>query len=369
MLKTPPDRRVITFYSFKGGVGRTMAMANAAYRLANKHGLRVIAVDWDLEAPGLHRFFGVSSAQAAKTEGVLDYFTAWREAKDRQDSAPPDVTRWVVPITDKRHKPRFGELSLVTAGRLDGTYEARLSAFDWQGFYAEDAGAAAVETLREQLVGKADVVLIDSRTGLSDAGGVCTIQLPDGVVLMTAPNLQSLEGTEQIARAIAIAPAAVRAGRARARVWLAVSRVPSLEASEAARKWFAKHEAWFATGMEQGIWQVDDHANGMRSHEIPYQPRWGFDEVVLNEASKAEARDPLAAAYDQLTETMMRWLRGEPPMVPEPPHPASRATEDTRDLEMIEAEVAAAEERGDILGMGRMLSDLGQQADRQRSIR
>ncbi len=135
------------------------------------------------------------------------------------------------------------------------------------------------------------------------------------------------------------------AGRARARVWLAVSRVPSLEASEAARK---------VVRQTRGVVRDRDgtrhlagfqyHANGMRSHEIPYQPRWGFDEVVLNEASKAEARDPLAAAYDQLTETMMR-CAGEPPMVPEP-HPASRATEDTRDLEMIEAEVAAAEERG-----------------------
>src|SRR5215468_7238933 len=46
---TPPDRRVITFYSYKGGVGRTMALANVAYRLANTHGLKVIAVDWDLE--------------------------------------------------------------------------------------------------------------------------------------------------------------------------------------------------------------------------------------------------------------------------------------------------------------------------------
>ena len=50
MQMTPEDRRILTFYSFKGGVGRTMLLANTAYRLANKHGLRVIAVDWDLEA-------------------------------------------------------------------------------------------------------------------------------------------------------------------------------------------------------------------------------------------------------------------------------------------------------------------------------
>ena len=47
---------VVTFYSFKGGTGRTMALANVAWILAST-GMRVLAVDWDLEAPGLHRYF------------------------------------------------------------------------------------------------------------------------------------------------------------------------------------------------------------------------------------------------------------------------------------------------------------------------
>ena len=51
------DSPVITFYSYKGGVGRSMAMANLAVLLARDYGLDVVVVDWDLEAPGLHRFF------------------------------------------------------------------------------------------------------------------------------------------------------------------------------------------------------------------------------------------------------------------------------------------------------------------------
>ena len=59
--------RIITFYSYKGGTGRSMALANIAYLLA--HGSigdnastigpnrGVLAIDWDLEAPGLHRYF------------------------------------------------------------------------------------------------------------------------------------------------------------------------------------------------------------------------------------------------------------------------------------------------------------------------
>ena len=48
--------RVVTFYSFKGGTGRSMAVANVAWILASR-GQRVLVIDWDLEAPGLHRYF------------------------------------------------------------------------------------------------------------------------------------------------------------------------------------------------------------------------------------------------------------------------------------------------------------------------
>src|SRR5215207_8752525 len=47
---------IVTFYSYKGGVGRSMAVANIAVLLARR-GLKVLAVDFDLEAPGLERYF------------------------------------------------------------------------------------------------------------------------------------------------------------------------------------------------------------------------------------------------------------------------------------------------------------------------
>ena len=44
-----------TFYSYKGGVGRTMAMANTAANLSLM-GESVLMIDFDLEAPGLETF-------------------------------------------------------------------------------------------------------------------------------------------------------------------------------------------------------------------------------------------------------------------------------------------------------------------------
>src|SRR6266700_612674 len=66
---------VYTFYSFKGGSGRTMALANLAVLLA-KWGHSVLVVDWALEAPGLERFFSSDNAQAqtlrASKPGIID---------------------------------------------------------------------------------------------------------------------------------------------------------------------------------------------------------------------------------------------------------------------------------------------------------
>ena len=52
--------QIITFYSFKGGTGRTMVLVNTACLLAERQrnaAKGVLMIDWDLEAPGLHRYF------------------------------------------------------------------------------------------------------------------------------------------------------------------------------------------------------------------------------------------------------------------------------------------------------------------------
>src|SRR5215475_1162581 len=85
--------RIITFYSYKGGAGRTMALANVAWILAS-NGYRVLTVDWDLESPGLHRYFHpfLLDKQLRASPGVIvmvrDFAAATRE--------PPrgDDPRW-----------------------------------------------------------------------------------------------------------------------------------------------------------------------------------------------------------------------------------------------------------------------------------
>ena len=71
---------IYTFYSYKGGVGRSMALANVAEWLY-RQGLRVVMIDWDLEAPGLESFFYQSQEEFEAVQsqlGLIDMLTAYK---------------------------------------------------------------------------------------------------------------------------------------------------------------------------------------------------------------------------------------------------------------------------------------------------
>src|SRR4051812_11364377 len=78
------SRMIFTFYSYKGGVGRSMALANVAESLHEK-GLRVVMIDWDLEAPGLETFFCPPGSEKQLAElrahpGLIDMIMAYTNA-------------------------------------------------------------------------------------------------------------------------------------------------------------------------------------------------------------------------------------------------------------------------------------------------
>src|SRR6476659_2318453 len=77
----PSLGKIITFYSYKGGTGRSMALANVAWILASA-GKRVLIIDWDLEAPGLHRYFHpfLADKELSETEGLIDFFVEFAVA-------------------------------------------------------------------------------------------------------------------------------------------------------------------------------------------------------------------------------------------------------------------------------------------------
>ena len=166
-----------------------MALVNVAVELANR-GRRVLAVDFDLEAPGLDTFDVMQPRN--QVPGIIDFVSEYLAS-----GQAPDASRF---ISETRHidKPGGG-LWLMPSGKPD-TYVANFNQIDWGMLYDEHDGYLLFEDLKEQWnrVVRPDYVLIDSRTGHTDTGGICTRQLPNGVVILFFPNEQNLRGLTRV---------------------------------------------------------------------------------------------------------------------------------------------------------------------------
>ncbi|MER9819167.1 AAA family ATPase [Mesorhizobium sp. M0129] len=185
---------VVTFYSYKGGVGRTMALVNTAVALT-RLGRRVLVVDFDLEAPGLPSYQTFQSAECER--GLVDYVNAYRAT-----GVAPNASEFIAPCDVEGMK-----IWLMPAGRhTQRGYTEALNAIDWHRLYEEQDGYLMFEDLKQQWSrydGHGfDYVLIDSRTGHTDVGGICTRQLPDAVVVMFLPNDQNIAGLAPIVAGI-----------------------------------------------------------------------------------------------------------------------------------------------------------------------
>ena len=106
-------------------------------------------------------------------------------------------------IVDATPEGCRGTIQLMSSGVVDESYGIRLNRIDWNDLYLARDGYVMFEDLRAQWEeAGCDYVLLDSRTGFTDAGGICTRHLPDAVVLMFRPDDQSLRGMETIVEAI-----------------------------------------------------------------------------------------------------------------------------------------------------------------------
>ncbi|MEU6542988.1 FxSxx-COOH system tetratricopeptide repeat protein [Streptomyces sp. NPDC046859] len=297
--------RIVTFYSYKGGTGRTMALANVAWILA-ANGKRVLAVDWDLEAPGLHRFFHpfLDPATVGATTGVIDMLKdyAWAATDatdpDGADSRPPDwhldyarIQRHAVSLDWSFPEP--GTLDLVSAGRQDRDYSGLVSTFDWDHFYDELGGGLFFDALREDMRHNYDYVLVDSRTGLSDIADICTAHLPDVLVDCFTLSDQSIDGAAAVAHDIRD-----RFRSRRIRILPVPMRIDEGE-KEKADAGRALARAKF-DGFPSGLTE-DELTDYWGSVEVPYRPYYAYEETLATFGDETGNATSLLSAFERLT--------------------------------------------------------------------
>ena len=319
---------IITFYSYKGGVGRSMALANVAELLCRR-GLDVLMIDFDLEAPGLERYFDTPEVENTPSEiqrqrGVLDLLHSYVELRTlsttiqhsmadppakagSEDDLPfpvEPVENFLVPVYPR--SAIRGALSLLPAGRRAGSgsvnYAERLRGFDWNELYARWDGELFFEWLRRQLLSRAQVVLIDSRTGVTEMGGVCAYHLADIVILFVASNRQNLDGTRMMARSLIDRELILQGRGGRELSLLCVpGRVDVSELDQLEE--FAEQYRDDLAGLMPKHLELKNNAFDLL--KIPYVPYYAYMEgvAVRDEGRRVGAKD-LARAFKKLASTL-----------------------------------------------------------------
>ncbi|MET7621290.1 FxSxx-COOH system tetratricopeptide repeat protein [Streptomyces sp. NPDC005408] len=296
---------VVTFYSFKGGVGRTMAVANVAWIMASR-GLRVLAVDWDLEAPGLQSYFHplLTDPELRDTDGLINMLRAYQEAVllPGQESPPQDdswfqntvsLDPYVVGLG--LHFEEGGRLDFLPAGRQNAVYSDAVTSFNWHHFYERLGGGIFLQSLREEMIRRYDYVLVDSRTGVSDSSGICTVLLPDVVVMCFALNAQNIRGAVDVARSvdrseirpIRLMPVPMRVEDAE-RERLNVGRHHAREA-------FAPYLGWVPEDLKERYWG---------DVEIPYKAYYAYEEIPATVGDGPHQTGTVLRASERLT----KWI-------------------------------------------------------------
>lgn len=247
---------IVTFYSYKGGVGRTQLLANVAAYLCFYEDKKVLMIDWDLEAPGLHFYF---KKARLKHKGLIDLFSDYCDLMLKNLEVPEDTIEKEFKDKLSEYIDRDVELSasgkgridLMPAGLYDDSYTRKINTFDWVKFYETLDGGFFIELLKKYLKTQDyDYIFIDSRTGVSDYSGICNIQIPDANIMVVAPLEQNVAGIKKVSERIRTAKYISDDKRRYPIIFPVLSRIdPSNNAQKA--KWIKKFRKDFKGTIEQ----------------------------------------------------------------------------------------------------------------------
>ena len=293
--------QIVTFYSYKGGVGRSMALANIAVLLA-RLGKKVLVVDWDLEAPGLNRYFRSANLTAATKEGGL--------LRLLESAAPGDANIGYRDYLRSTNDAGYSTIDLLTSGDGSSDYFEKLATFSWTEFFGERHGAQWLEKLRAQWKDNYDFVLIDSRTGITDSGGVCTIQLPDVLVFVIGPNHQNLDGCRRIFSSIHQARANLPFDKSKLLVLPVVSRLDGREESTLSKEWLNRCVDAFAPMFDDWLPKECTPLDVLERTKLPHVPRYSFGEELAVLAERESDPDQLPYYYSAITRIIGSNFRG-----------------------------------------------------------
>ena len=197
--------KTVVFYSYKGGTGRTLALANIA-RFAAGIGKRVIVIDMDLEAPGLTYKLLRDDQRSLSNRGLVGCLLDAIHGAD----IPPDLGEYLIDVElDERQRTEYGRdgwVKLIPAGNVPSPhYFGELQRLNLDA-RMPDGGANELMTA---LLGRLDkdfspdLVLIDTRTGITSSNTLVLSELADEAFAFFLDMDEQLEGVRMVLRSLA----------------------------------------------------------------------------------------------------------------------------------------------------------------------
>lgn len=274
---------VVTFYSLRGGVGRSTALAYTAKVLA-KRGYAVLCVDLDLEAPGLAVLFGKEDEVRPGT-GVVAALLQLEQGEK------PDLRDHVIRVSNSL------DLYCLPAGIPDADYARRLRFIDPEAWYREEHNPLrSFLELMSDLPFKPDVVLFDARTGMSPISGPLLFDLSDLAIITFFPHPQARLGTEVLVRALfqAHTRRRVNSKRLTPEPRFLISPVPPREVERYRRR----AEEWILTWLEPVLEQQREREREFDPkdifHVVPYLESIAVSDKTLDDESVLRVYEPVA---------------------------------------------------------------------------
>ena len=192
MSKCPLSGKLVSFYSFKGGVGRTTAMMMAAIGVARR-GKKVVLLDFDLEAPGVSCFF---PEESLSQYGILDFFVESNAYLEEMN-----IDEYLYPVGEYFHINQYGgEIYILpavgTAAQNDiESYRKNLMRFDMDvPVYEEEKTPIDMLLSKIDSFLKPDYIFIDTRSGIHQIGGITLTRYSDLALLFFYGSRQNIEG-------------------------------------------------------------------------------------------------------------------------------------------------------------------------------
>lgn len=277
---------ILTFFSYKGGVGRTTSLALTATYLSRK-GKKVFVIDCDFEAPGLINFFNSSQSEKHKS-GLVEYLN------DQLFIQTNDIEDYVYNI--EKTYSGSGTINLMPSGNVFDedleSYLEGLAKIDLQGLRLIDVFDKLIDDI--QLNYQPDIILIDSRTGFNNIFGAL-VKLSKHVVVLAGDDIQNQPGIEYVSKLLSKTDVnasfilSILSGSFSRRYNNFVKQIQAVYKYEADVFYFDRHSTLEFIGTQLGDKDdLDDFINGENS-STQYQKFFKYIEETTSSITEIEA--------------------------------------------------------------------------------